>query len=49
MILQHEYEITDSNYLVYNISYFYIEKWTFKGKCEVYYRAERDKKAATCL
>ncbi len=30
-------------------SYFYIEKWTFKGMCEVYYRAKRDKKEATCL
>ena len=28
-------------------SYFYIEKWTFKGICEVYYRAKRDKKEAT--
>ena len=27
----------------------YIEKWTFKGMCEVYYRAKRDKKEATCL
>ena len=31
------------------ISYFYIEKWTFKGMCEVYYRAKRDKKEAICL
>ena len=31
------------------ILYFYIEKWTFKGMCEVYYRAKRDKKEATCL
>ena len=30
-------------------SYFYIEKWTFKGMCEIYYRAKRDKKEATCL
>ena len=30
-------------------SYFYIEKWTFKGMCEVSYRAKRDKKEATCL
>ena len=30
-------------------SYFYIEKWTFKGMCEVYYRAKRDNKEATCL
>ena len=28
-------------------SYFYIEKWTFKVMCEVYYRAKRDKKEAT--
>ena len=28
-------------------SYFYIEKWTFKIKCEVCYRAKRDKKEAT--
>ena len=28
-------------------SYFYIEQWTFKGICEVYYRAKRDKKEAT--
>ena len=28
-------------------SYFYIEKWTFKVMCEVYYRAKRDKKGAT--
>ena len=25
-------------------SYFYIEKRTFKGMCEVYHRAKRDKK-----
>ena len=25
-------------------SYFYIEKWTFKVICEVFYRAKRDKK-----
>ena len=37
-------------------SYFYIEKCTFKGsarfiieRSEVYYRAKRDKKEATCL
>ena len=30
-------------------SYFYIEKRTFKGMCEVYYRAKRDKKEVTCL
>ena len=30
-----------------NNSYFYIEKWTFKGMCEVCYRAKRDKKEAT--
>ena len=29
------------------ISYFYIEKWTFKIMCEVCYRAKRDKKEAT--
>ena len=28
---------------------FYIVDWTFKGMCEVYYRAKRDKKEATCL
>ena len=28
-------------------SYFYIEKLTFKGMCEVCYRAKRDKKEAT--
>ena len=28
--------------------YFYIEKWTFKVMYEVYYRAKRDKKEATC-
>ena len=27
-------------------SYFYIEKWTFKGMCEVFNRAKRDKKEA---
>ena len=27
--------------------YFYIDKWTFKVMCEVYYRAKRDKKEAT--
>ena len=26
-----------------------IEKWTFEGMCEVYYRAKGDKKEATCL
>ena len=29
------------------ISYFYIEKWTFKVMYEVYYRAKRDKKEAS--
>ena len=28
-------------------SYFYIEKWTVKAMCEVYYQAKRDKKEAT--
>ena len=30
-----------------NAGYFYIEKWTVKAMCEVYYRAKRDKKEAT--
>ena len=30
-------------------NYFYIEKWTFKGMWDIYYRAKRDKKEATCL
>ena len=35
--------------LLCNNSCFYIVNWTFKGMCEVYYRAKRDKKEATCL
>ena len=38
-----ELEYFDSS----NNDYFYIEKWTFKVMCEVYYRAKRDKKEAT--
>ena len=34
---------------VFRNSYFYIEKWTLKVMCEVYYRAKRDKKEATWL
>ena len=30
-----------------NNDYFYIEKWTFKVMCEVYYQAKRIKKEAT--
>ena len=32
---------------IFDNSYFYIEKWTFKIMCEVCYRAKRDKKEAT--
>ena len=28
-------------------NYFYIEKWTFKGMCGVYYQVKRDKKEPT--
>ena len=37
------------NAMVCGNSCFYIVNWTFKGMCEVYYRAKRDKKEATCL
>ena len=39
----------DFSLLSYKTSYFYIEKWTFKVMCEVYYRAKRDKKEVTWL
>ena len=31
-----------ARYSVKSNSYFYIEKWTFKGMCNVYNRAKRD-------
>ena len=45
-LIQHE--VLETNDVSRNgISYFYIEKWTFKIMCEVCYRAKRDKKEAT--
>ena len=39
--------IVFSQVKIINNSYFYIEKWTFKVMCEVYFQAKRDKKEAT--